>query len=232
MVRPKVDPKLLRGCRFPTPRIPDGASSGPDRMTQAVATASRLKPEVRLAQVVSHFKADLSSRQKAGFGADRSKALESLPGIQDVMQLTAEIDRMTRKGSRCLGPRVTNLLQAAQQFAVLGNIIAIVRLSLLLATKFFSYLEKLSTLLMAVGRHAPRHEKLALLYPRSRDLQSSLCEYFIVVVRLCHDMLKFTQKSTLGKVGSTLSDSDPKSYQTELDTWANTINDEVSFLIA
>src|SRR5271170_2060402 len=85
---------------------------------------------------------------------------------------------------------------------------------------------------MTVGRSAPRYQMMALLYPRSKNLQSHLSEYFVVVVRLCHQLLKFTQKSIFGQFASTLSDSDMKIYQSELDLWANTIKEEVNLLIA
>ena len=84
---------------------------------------------------------------------------------------------------------------------------------------------------MTVGRSAPRYQMMALFYPRSKNLQSHLSEYFIVVVRLCHQLLKFTQKSTLGQLASSLSDSDMKTYQSELDFWANSIKEEVSLLM-
>lgn len=84
---------------------------------------------------------------------------------------------------------------------------------------------------MIVGRSAPRYETMALLYPRSKILQSHLSEYFIVVVRLCHQLLKFTKKSILGQLVSFLSDSDMKNYQSELDQWASSIREEVSMLM-
>ena len=73
---------------------------------------------------------------------------------------------------------------------------------------------------------------MALLYPWSKNLQSHLSEYFIVVVCLCHQLLKFTQKSIFGQFASTLSNSDMKIYQSELDLWANTIKKEVNLLMA
>jgi hypothetical protein len=94
-----------------------------------------------------------------------------------------------------------------------------------------SYLEKLSDLFMTVGRSAPRYQTMALLYPLSKSLQSSLSEYFIVVVRLCNQLLKFTQRSILGQLVSLLSDLDPKTYQSELDLWANSVKEEVNLLI-
>jgi hypothetical protein len=85
---------------------------------------------------------------------------------------------------------------------------------------------------MTVGRSAPRYPMMALLYPQSKDLQSHLFEYFIVVVRLCHQLLKFTQKSTFWVFESTLSDSDMKTYQSELDLWATAIKEEVAMQMA
>jgi hypothetical protein len=68
---------------------------------------------------------------------------------------------------------------------------------------------------MEVGRLAPRHERMALLYPRSEDLQSCMCEYFIVVVNLCHKLLKFTKKSSLGQFKASVADGDLKSSQSK-----------------
>ncbi|KAJ5737121.1 uncharacterized protein N7483_002246 [Penicillium malachiteum] len=85
---------------------------------------------------------------------------------------------------------------------------------------------------MVIGRSAPRYEKLALLYPRSKELQSFLIEYFVVVVRLCHRILKFTQKSALGKFGATLNDSDLINFQTQLESRSRDIKDEVAYLMA
>jgi ankyrin repeat domain-containing protein 50 len=85
---------------------------------------------------------------------------------------------------------------------------------------------------MTAGRSAPRYQMIASLYPQSKDLQSHLSEYFTVVVRLCHRLLKFPQKSTIGQIASSVSDSDLKAFLSELDLWSNTIKEDVSVLIA
>ena len=95
-------------------------------MSNALANASPLKPEIRLAQAVSEFEADLSSEQKAIFRTYSSQSRNTHPTLSDVMQFTAEIDRYARRngsGRRCFGPRFTNVLQAVQQFAALGDIV-------------------------------------------------------------------------------------------------------------
>jgi len=94
-------------------------------MSKALARAGSLSPEIRLAQAVSEFEADLSSEQKSAFRTLKSQTLLATPTPSDVMRLTAEVDRhMSNKfSSRCFGPRFTNFLQAVQQFAALGDVV-------------------------------------------------------------------------------------------------------------
>ncbi|KAL8371899.1 hypothetical protein RB595_001618 [Gaeumannomyces hyphopodioides] len=207
-------------------------------MSSALTQAAPLKPEIRLAQKVSEFEAALSGEQKATFRSYRSQAQASPPDAGDIMRLTAEVDRRAAgRGyrGRCFGPRFSNILQTTQQFAALGDVVvgasqniiacgiwSLVRMTLL----------KLSDLLMAIGRSSPRYQMMALLYPQSKKLQSHLCEYFVVVVSLCHQHLKLIQKSTLGQLLSFPSDSDLKAYQSGADLWVSLIKDEVNALMA
>jgi ankyrin repeat protein len=89
-----------------------------------------------------------------------------------------------------------------------------------------NYVDKLSSLFMDIGRSAPRNQAMALLYPRSKKLQTYLSEYFIVVVGLCRHLFKFGQKSTVQQFASTLSDSNLKAFRTELNVWENSIREE------
>ena len=105
-------------------------------------------------------------------------------------------------------------------------------ISLKLLVNFSSYLEKLSALLMVAAYSVPRHQSIAVLYPRSKRLQSYLSEYYVVVVRLCHKLLKFTQRSTVGQLGVALGSLDTNMYQAELEQWADAIKEEMSILMA
>ncbi|KAL8400657.1 hypothetical protein RB594_000889 [Gaeumannomyces avenae] len=217
-------------------------------MSSALMKAAPLKPEIRLAQKVSEFEAALSDEQKATFRSYRSQARASPPDAGDIIRLTAEVDRRAAgRGyrGRCFGPRFSNILQTTQQFAALGDAVvgasqntiacgiwSVVKSTLLFVANFHSYFEKLSDLLMTIGRSSPRHEMMALLYPQSKRLQSYLCEYFIVVVNLCHQHLKLTNKSALGQLLSFPSDSELKAYQSGTDLWASHIKDEVNTLMA
>ncbi|KAJ9141637.1 Ankyrin repeat domain-containing protein 17 [Coniochaeta hoffmannii] len=216
-------------------------------MSVALSKVSILKADVRLAQAISEFQKELSAEQKTQFCMTRDSSVKVPPNYQDVMRLTEEIDRSASrllKSRRCFGTRFTNILHAIQQFAALGdvlvgssqNIIAcsvwsLVRVTLLTVVNFSSYLEKLSALLMNIGRSAPRYELLHQLYPRSKSLQSHLSEYFIVVVQICHQLLKMTKKSTFGQLITFPSDADLKTHESELGSISALIKAEVTLMM-
>lgn len=90
-------------------------------MALAFRSADRLAPGIRLAQAISQFEASLSDRQKADFKTLKSQAQNSTPGVQDVMTVTAEINKRAARAS--IGPRFANMLMAVQQFATIGDVI-------------------------------------------------------------------------------------------------------------
>jgi len=97
----------------------------PRNMSKALASASVLKPEIRLAQAVAQFEADLSSEQKATFQTQKSQFEKSPPDESDVMRLTAEINRasLAKGGRGGFGPRMSSFLRAIQQFAAIGDVL-------------------------------------------------------------------------------------------------------------
>jgi ankyrin repeat domain-containing protein 50 len=92
-------------------------------MSLALVKALPLKPEIRLAQAVSQFEADLSDEQKARFKALRSHYISSPPDIGDVMRLTSEVDKSASSGGVRKSYRMLNFLHGVQQFAALGDVI-------------------------------------------------------------------------------------------------------------
>jgi ankyrin repeat domain-containing protein 50 len=95
------------------------------KMSGPLANAARLKPEIRLAQAVSRFEADLSHEEKRALQTQKLELQSSPPDQGDVMRLTAQIDKPSgiAAGRRCFGPRLTSFLDAVQQFAALGDVI-------------------------------------------------------------------------------------------------------------
>lgn len=88
-------------------------------MSQAIFSEGRLKPELRLAQAISEFEASLIDQQKAQFRLQKSQP----PGINDVMRLTAEVDRSIKGSRRSYGPRWTNFLEGVQRYASTGDVL-------------------------------------------------------------------------------------------------------------
>ncbi|KAL2803164.1 ankyrin repeat-containing domain protein [Aspergillus granulosus] len=213
-------------------------------MSTALVKVGRLKPEIRLGQAISEFQTDLSTMQKAQFRSHQTKATTTPLEIRDVMQLTAEINRHRPHG-RCFGPRLTNVLEAVQQFAALGDIVlggtqnllacgvwSLLRMTLLSAVNYPAYFERLSAMLMAAGRSAPRYQSLGTIYSKSERLRSYMMEYSIVLVHLCHHVLRLCRKSALAQWASTLNDSALNTFQSELELWATSIKEEVQVLMA
>ncbi|KAF6825989.1 hypothetical protein CMUS01_09621 [Colletotrichum musicola] len=203
---------------------------------------------MRLVKATSEFEAALTTVQKASFRNIRSKACTTPPTLKDVMELTAEIDCQARekhKSSRSFGTRLTNMLQSVQQYAALGDVVvggsqnliacgvwAAVRMVLHMSIGYLSHLEKLSMLFMEAGRQAPRYQALALIYPKSKNLQSYLFEYYVVVVELCQTIHKYAQQSTFGQMKSSIKDSDLKGYQSDLQLWSSSIKEEANLLLS
>ncbi|KAF5640228.1 heterokaryon incompatibility protein het-E-1 [Fusarium sp. NRRL 25303] len=217
-------------------------------MALALREISGLKPDIRLAQAVSEFEGALTAEQKATFRASRAAALSTAPTMSDVMRLTAEMDlKATSKHGRirCFGPRLTNMLQAIQQFAALGDIVvggsqnliacgvwSAARMTVHVMTGYLTHLEKLSVLFMTVGRNAPRYQAMAAIYPKSKNLQRYLCEYFIVVTQLCYQLVTWVQKPALNRISTSLRDPDMKSFQADLETWSASIKEEADLLLS
>ncbi|KAL3441705.1 hypothetical protein BJX65DRAFT_313525 [Aspergillus insuetus] len=209
-------------------------------MAVSLAKAGRLKPKVRLGQAISEFQADLSSIEMAQFQSHQQNASKSPPDIRDIMQITAESSQFTGPQGRCFGPRLTNILQAVQKFAALGYIVvggsqnmlacgvwSLVRLTLLTVVKRSAYFERLSSMLMAGGRSAPRNQIMGAIYPQSVRLRESMTECFIVIVQLCHYMLKLSRKTGFGQWLATLVDSKLAVFESDLGRWATSTKEEV-----
>ncbi|KAJ9494026.1 hypothetical protein H2202_010454 [Exophiala xenobiotica] len=182
-------------------------------MAVALRHAAPLKPEIRLAQAISEYESLLDDDQKATMRNDRT-GQPSRP--LDVTRLTAEIDRRTSsRKSRCVGTRLTNILQCLQQFSavvdtvvggsqslIASGIWAAFKLTLFAALGWASYFEKLSSLLMDVGRSCPRYQELGVLYASSKALRKVLCEYMVLVIDLCKKAILFLQRPVYAQVST------------------------------
>ncbi|KAJ6440539.1 EKC/KEOPS complex subunit BUD32 [Purpureocillium lavendulum] len=187
------------------------------------------KPEVRLAVAVSEFEADLNPEQKASFRNHRSQSCESLPTLQDVMQITAEFNRQSssaRATSRCWGTRLTNFLEAVQQYAAIGDVI-VGGSQNIIACGVWTLVRM--TLLSVVARSS-RIAEMTTFFMSSKRLRAYISEYYILVVRFCHKLLTIQRKPAYLQLVSFTDDVDLKAVRSELEDWAASIKDEAEML--
>jgi hypothetical protein len=210
-------------------------------MSTALQKAAPLKPEVRLGQAIRDYENILSEMDKSRFQVLR---YDELPTATDVIKLTAEIDiENSRRRRRCVGPRLTSILQAVQQFSTIpdtiisssqspiaGAVWAVAKMTLLMASNYMSYFEGLSRLFMEIGCNCPRYQTFGLLFPHPR-VHRALCEYFILVVNLCKQAIVFLQKSVVKQLTLSIASSFDIQFgrlKAELSDAARTIQEEVS----
>ncbi|KAJ9603187.1 hypothetical protein H2200_012482 [Cladophialophora chaetospira] len=191
-------------------------------MSTAVQKAGHLKPEVRLGQAISEFEYILSDAEKSRFRAIRT-ALPPAP--PDVMKLTEEIDaENSRRRRRCIGPRLTSILQAIQQFApVIDTVIGSSRSQI--AGAIWAVVK--TTLSDAA---APRYQELGYLFPTS-GVRRTLCQYFIPMVGLCKQSVLFLRKSSFKQLSQSIVssfDAQFGHFEVELSVAAQSLREEVS----
>lgn len=212
-------------------------------MALAIRGAATLKPEIRLAQALSEYEAILNDDEKASF---RRLRAGKPPIPSDVMKLTADIDRdnSQRWGRRCVGPRLTSILTSVQQFTTIvdfviggsqcliaGAIWGTLKTTLQLAVGFASFFDDLSALYMQIGRNAPRLQDYGALYAGAPRLQRALCEYFCIVVNICHKAVLFIRRRFVAQLSTAVFKPFKTEFSplvTQLTNLAEAIREEAS----
>ncbi|OAL40002.1 hypothetical protein AYO20_00915 [Fonsecaea nubica] len=175
-----------------------------------------LKPETRLAQAVCEYEAILQASEKAVFYSLRS---DRPPGLSDVMETTAAVDRNIQS-RRCFGPRLISILESVQQVSTIDDAVvrssrytlasavwSVLRTTLLITSTFGAYFDRLSALFMRIGIHCPRYQEYGLLDSRSPPIQDALSEYFCAIVNLCTKAVLFLRKPPIAQLTSTILNS-------------------------
>lgn len=210
-------------------------------MAFALRNAFPLKPEIRLAQALSEYETILTPKQKAEF---REYRRQEPPVAAEVMAFTSKID-VGVHGNRNMraGPRLYNVLQAVQQFSsvidtivgssqshLAGALWGVMKMTLMVASNFLSYFDRLAELFMSIGRSCPRYQEFTVLFPDSSGLHRASCEYFVIVVGLCKEALSFLQKSFASQLSSSLLrpfESQYGHFERDLKRLSNEIREEI-----
>jgi hypothetical protein len=171
-------------------------------MALVISQAAKLKPVVRLSQALEAFQSALNDEQRQLFLANSDP-----PSSTAAIAFVAELDeRKSEHRGKCIGFRFLNFLSSIQQFtsiidialnelpALPGLVWSAFKIALSFAQTFTSYFERLSTLVMEIGRECPLLNAFGQVYP-SPKLQEMLLEYYIVVVRFAEQAIRFHKHS-------------------------------------
>lgn len=211
-------------------------------MAVALRSAARLKPEIQLSRALQDFESILDQDQKSKFDVFKK---ESPPGASAPLTFTCLLDRglENRRSRRCIGPRVINLLQSTQQFSTVidvfiggsQNLLAssvwgILKLSLQIGSNYSQYFDKLSMLLMDVGRTCPQYQEFGTLFAESKGLQRALCEYFAAIIGLCKHIVLFSRKPFIAQLPKLVLPFDAtfSEIQSTLRRLSGAVRDEVA----
>ena len=122
-----------------------------------------------------------------------------------------------------MSSRLCTFLNATQQFSgIVGTFVSSnpataaivwgsVKFAIVAASNVSSYFEKVTALLMDLGKLCPTYEKFAHLFPGCLDLQNALCGYYAVVVRLSTKILEVSRRPALTQAFSSVL----KSFESE-----------------
>lgn len=148
------------------------------------------------------FHQNLSPEQKIEFESTANR----VPTAEAVVLLTDEINKKssTRKSHVLVG-RMRVVLEAVQQYGSIGDtasavnpIAALVwssiKIVVQVALSFATFFEKLSERFAQLSTYCPRLSAYGKLFKGSIRLQTSLSDFYAVVVKFCTNALKVIQQ--------------------------------------
>lgn len=196
-------------------------------------------PTMSLKQALTDFGDILTGEQKQQFQAGSTK-----PDISSVIAFVGEIDANNSSTTRrCVAPRLYTFLDALQQFsrvvdtfvssnpAIAALIWGGVKTTILIAGNIASYFDKITSMVMVIGRSCPTYQQFGQLYPGCVALQRALCDYYAVIIQMCIKIIDVSRRSAITQTLSSIFlpfDSEFKSFQDNLDQATKEIQVQIS----
>lgn len=169
-------------------------------------------PTQSLNTALENFQKTLTEEQKREF-----QNSTTTPDIASVIEFVAEIDaRNSSTTRRCVAPRLCTFLEATQQFTgvvdtfVSSNpIIAAlvwggVKTAILTASNVASYFDKVTSMIMRIGKSSPTYQQFGQLYPCCIGLQRALCDFYAIVINLCVKIIEVSRRAALKQTLSSI----------------------------
>ncbi|CAI7632666.1 unnamed protein product [Penicillium discolor] len=203
------------------------------------AEAQGADPTQSLNAALKNFENILTEDQKREY-----QKSTTTPDIASVIEFVAEIDaRNSSTKRRCVAPRLFTFLETTQQFTGVVNtfvssnpIIAAlvwggVKTAILTASNVASYFDKVTSMIMRIGKFSPTYQKFGPLYPDCLGLQHALCDFYAIVINLCVKIIEVSRRTSLMQTVSSIInpfESEFKPFLDLLDDATKKTNLEVS----
>lgn len=165
-------------------------------------------PTAVLKQALVGFENILTHDEKQQYHSSAAK-----PDGSSVIAFVAQIDaNNSNRAGRCVAPRLYTFLEAIQQFTSIVDtfvscnpkIAALiwggVKTTILIACNIASYFDKVTGMIMTVGKYCPTYQQFGQLYPSCVGLQLALCEYYAIIVRLCMKILEISRRTAIAQI--------------------------------
>ncbi|KAJ5193312.1 hypothetical protein N7449_009454 [Penicillium cf. viridicatum] len=176
------------------------------------AGAQGADPTQSLNAALANFQSTLTEEQKREF-----QKSTTTPDIASVIEFVAEIDaRNSSTTRRCVAPRLCTFLEATQQFTgvvdtfISSNpIIAAlvwggIKTAILTASNVASYFDKVTSMIMRIGKCSPTYQKFGPLYPDCIGLQRALCDFYAIIINLCVKIIEVSRRTALKQTLSSI----------------------------
>ncbi|KAJ5937238.1 hypothetical protein N7454_004893 [Penicillium verhagenii] len=169
-------------------------------------------PTQALMHALADFKQSLTDDEKQQY-----RTHEANPGASSIIEFMRVVDESKpQTNMRCLGSRLCTFLDKTQQFATIVEtfvssnpaIAALVwgsvKFAILSANNAASYFEKVTGLIMSIGKLCPSYEKFGQLYPGCTELQAELCGFYSIIIRMCMKIVEVSRRQTVTQMISSL----------------------------
>lgn len=196
-------------------------------------------PTRSLKQALVNFEHVLTDEEKRQYQTGPAK-----PDTTSVIAFVTQIDAKNSSASqRCVAQRLCTFLDATQQFSgVVGTFVSsnpiiaalvwgAVKTAILTASNVVSYFDKVTSMIMNLGRSCPTYQQYSQLYPGCKGLQRALCNYYATVVQLCIKIIEVSKRTVITQTLSSIFnpfESEFKSFLDELDQAAKEIEQQMS----
>ncbi|KAJ5801264.1 uncharacterized protein N7518_003332 [Penicillium psychrosexuale] len=182
-------------------------------------------PTTALREALIEFEGILTEEQRGLYQVSATK-----PDVASVIAFVAEIDANNNSTTRrCVAPRLCTFLEATQQFSdVVGTFISSnpqiaaliwggVKMAILTASNITSYFDKVTKMIMEIGRSCPTYQQFGQLHPGCIGLQRELCEYYAAIVQLCTKIIEVSRRPPITQTLSSIFNPFESDFKSPLD---------------